>query len=133
MKNNSINYSSCLTEREFKLVYDYYTYKTIDDRNYKEEKNYLSQIKDKIKKNLKNILPEEINRKNQNYIIPYACIYLNFFNFTDIIVKKSYYSNEIIKTLFFRILNVDTKYFSMESTSFFSNLPLLNQLEKQFI
>jgi len=122
MKNNSINYSSCLTEREFKLVYDYYTYKTINEMNYKEEKNYLSVIKDKIKKNLKNILPEEMIRINQNSLIPCAFVYLNFFNFSDVIVKKSFYTNEIIKTIFFRIFNVDTKYSSLEPTWFFKNL-----------
>ena len=100
MKNNSINYSSCLTEREFKLVYDYYTYKTIDEMKYKKEKNYLSLIKEKIQKNMKNVLPEKMIRKNKNSIIPYAFVYLNFFNFSDVIVKKVITQMKILRLYF---------------------------------
>jgi hypothetical protein len=122
MKNNTNNYSSYLSERQYRLIYDYYSYKTLEEIKYQEDKNYFSQIKEKIKNSLQKILPEEINKKNAILLFPTANVYLNFFNFSDVIVKKSYYFNELIKTQFFRILNVDTKFLSLEPKEFYSNL-----------
>lgn len=121
MKNISNYESSYLTDKQFNLVYDYYTYISLNERKPIEKKNLMLEMKEKTKINFMNILPKEMRIKDAFIVFPIANFYLNFFSFVDIISLKTFYTNDLIKTIFFRTLNVETNNLSFNPKEFYMN------------
>ena len=122
MKIKSNNNSSYLTEKQFRFIYDYYTYQTLSGIIHIKSKDNISEIKENLKNNFNKILPTGLTNNNAIFHFTVANVFMNLFNFTEVVITKSYHSNELIKTIFFKILNVDTRFLSFEPKEFYSHI-----------